>query len=170
MSGQEITSILITAVVGFIFGVYIFWSGWLDNFGGPDVPSQYDFSDFTLVSEVYGGCRDACPSFQILANGTYRYLYTPAVGEKQIIRDGSIPRSLRRELQSVMNEQSLENQSATIEPSFCNSYADGIDVIYRITFKGEEYELNTCGTAIDTTSRVWDTLVKTWNYFETGEV
>lgn len=170
MGKKELTGIIVTAIVGFIFGIYIFWSGFFTTFGGPSLPSQAELDEFTLVSQVYGGCRDQCPSFQILADGSYRYRYTPEIGAEQVIRDGSIPRSLRRELLNAMNEKTLEAQSQTLEPSFCNSYTDGIDVIYRVTYKDIEYEIDTCGTMIDTNSVLWNTLVKTWNYFETGGV
>lgn len=169
MNKQEIISIAFTAFVGLVFGIYVYFAGWLHQFGAPDVQTQAEVNSFTLVSEAYGGCRDACPSFRIASDGSYRYLFTPAIGEEQIVRDGSIPRRLKRDLLNVMNERTLEEQSFPIEPSFCNSYTDGIDVLYRITYSDEEYDIDTCGTAVDTNSRLWNTLVKTWNYFETGD-
>jgi hypothetical protein len=170
MTGRDITAIIITAVVGFICGIYIYWTGFLMNFGAPAVPTQSEANDFSIVSEVYGGCRDECPSFQLLADGSYRYLYTPGINEPQVVRDGSLPRSLRRDLLQAVNEQSLISQSEKIEPSFCNSYTDGIDVRYNITYRGTLYEIDTCGTAISTDSRLWNVLVRIWNYFETGQI
>ncbi len=169
MSGQEITSILFTAVVGFIFGVYLFFSGFLPVLVTNDVQTQEKVNSFSIVSEVYGGCRSECPSFQSASDGSYRYQYTPAIDEDQVIRDGSIPRSLKRELSGAVSVAVLEAQSQEIQPSICSSYTDGIDVVYRITYDGTEYEIDTCGTAIDTSSRLWNALVKTWNYFETGK-
>ncbi len=170
MSGQEIISIVVTLIVGFIFGIYIYLSGFLPALGAPDVQTQEVVNSFSIVSEVYGGCRSDCPSFQISADGSYRYLFTPGFGQEQVIRDGTIPRSLRRDLEKAVTEDTLQAQSFEIEPSICNSYTDGIDVLYRVTYNGEEYEIDTCGTDIDTSSRLWDALVKTWNYFETGEI
>jgi hypothetical protein len=169
MNGQEMVSIIVTFIVGFIFGIYIYFSGFLLPFGGSDVQSQEAARTFTLTSEVYGSCGDTCPSYQIQSDGSYRYLFTPAFGEAPVIRDGNIPRRLRNDLLRAMDERALEEQSFPIEPAVCNSFTDGIDVIYRVRYLGEEYEIDTCGTAIDTDSRLWNTLVKTWNYFETGD-
>lgn len=170
MARKDILSILFTAVAGFFFGIYIFFAGWFGDHTSSNIPTQEEVWEFTIVADVYGGCRNTCPSFQIVQDGSFRYLYTPAAGQEQVIRDGAIPRALLRELNKVMTTASLEEQSEEITPSICNSFTDGIDVAYRITLEGEEYVLDTCGTAINTDSSLWLTLVKTWNYFETGKI
>jgi hypothetical protein len=171
MNGKEIASIAVTALVGFLFGIYIYFFGFLEVVE-PQRPVQATASEFSIVSQVYGGCdmTSACPSFQILGDGSYRYLYTPAVGEEQVIRDGSIPRVLQRRIERTVSGTELEVQSKDIQPSFCNSYTDGIDITYRITINKEEYILDSCGTNIDPGSALWATLVSIWTYFETGEV
>lgn len=170
MKRQDIVTILFTFVVGFAFGMYLYTIGFMQDFDAPDVQSQQELSDFVLSAEVYGGCRNTCPSFQILADGTYRYLFTPTAGAEQIIRDGTLPRALRRDISEAFNKTDLATQSVKTQPAVCNSYTDGIDVRYRVTLAGEEYLLDTCGTAVDTNSALWNTLVKTWNYFETGSI
>lgn len=170
MNGKEISSILFTFIVGFCVGVYFYFSGFMQSHDAPDVRTQEEFSEFTLVAEVYGGCRNTCPSFQILKDGSYRYLFTPGVGEDQIIREGTLPRELRKAITSTFVPQTLIDQSRIIKPSMCNSYVDGIDVRYEITIDTTEYKLDTCGTDMDTESPFWNTLVKIWNYFETGDV
>ncbi len=169
MTGKEITSLVLTFCIGFLFGVFIYFSGWLQTFGESDVQTQAEANSFTIISEVYGGCMTNCPSFKIESDGTYRYLFTPAHGEEQIVRDGKLPRTLRSEIAQSVIISSLKNQSKRIEPSICNSYTDGIDVKYRITVNGKLYILDTCGTDINTDSRLWNALVKIWSYFETGE-
>ena len=55
-----------------------------------------------------------------------------------------------------------------IEPAICNSYTDGIDVVYEITLDGKEYTLDSCGTAVEASSRLWEVLSSIWTYFERG--
>jgi hypothetical protein len=169
MSGKEIASILVTALVGFCFGIYVYFFGFLELVE-PQRPAQVTAGEFSVVSEVYGGCRDQCPSFQILGNGSYRYLYTPAIGAEQVIRDGSLPRSLRRDIEQFVTPAALVVQAESTQPAVCNSYTDGIDVRYRITVDDEIYVLDSCGTNINPESPLWQTLVNIWVYFETGGV
>lgn len=170
MKRQDIITLLFTFVVGFFFGMYLYTTGFMQDYDAPDVQSQQAVNDFALTAEVYGGCRDTCPSFQILADGTYRYMFTPTAGAEQIIRDGSLPRALRRDISEAFTAKALTTQAVKTQPAVCNSFTDGIDVRYRVTLAGNEYLLDTCGTAVDTNSAIWNTLVKTWNYFETGSI
>ncbi len=170
MTGRDITSIIFTFIVGFFFGVFLYFTGGLQTYEKSDVQSRAEADSFTIVSEVYGGCMTSCPSFKIESDGSYRYLFTPGPGEDPVIRDGGLPRGLKREISGAVTVAGLNAQSQRIQPSYCNSYTDGIDVKYRITVGGELYILDTCGTNIDTTSTLWNTLVKTWTYFETEQI
>ena len=168
MNGKEIISILLTLIVGFCFGIFLYFTGFIGIFEKPNVQTQTAANSFTIISEVYGSCLSSCPSFQIASDGSYRYLFTPAAGEEQIIRDGSLARSLRRDISQFVTAAALDAQSQKIQPSVCNSYTDGIDVKYRVTISSDLYVLDTCGTDIDINSNLWKTLVKIWSYFETG--
>ncbi len=170
MEKHHYVTMLFVFVTGFIFGMYLYTTGFMKEYGAPAVQSQNELNSFVLVAEVYGGCRNTCPSYQVVSDGSYRYLFTPTAGEEQIIRDGTLPRSLRRQIADVFNPVTLQTQSVETQPAVCNSFTDGIDVQYRITLAGEDYILDTCGTAVDTDSALWRTLLSIWSYFETGEV
>lgn len=163
-------SILITFVIGFIFGIYLFFSGFM-AYEESDVPTVSQLPTFTLEGDAYGGCdrARACPSFIIREDGSYRFLYTPGVGTPQVIREGDLPRELRTDINRTFTDVSLQAQSRAIEPALCNSYVDGIDVRYEVMIGGNIYKLDSCGTDIEVDSELWQTLVKLWNYFETQD-
>jgi len=169
MKKQDKLTLLFTFVVGFCFGVFLFFTGFSPAFNSSTVPAVDDTVVLSIIGEAYGGCRTDCPSFIVNSDGTFRYLYTPQIGEMQIIRSGTLPFSLRTELGRYVTPASLMVQSEMLEPSFCNSYVDGIDVKYTITRSSVTYTLDTCGTMVETESALWQSLVKIWNHFETIE-
>ncbi len=137
-----------------------------------DVPTVEELPTFTLEGEAYGGCArgDMCPSFIIMNDGTFRFLYTPSAGEKQIVREGDLPKELRTGINQTFTDDALIAQSRKIEPAMCNSYIDAIDVRYEVTIGDKIYKLDSCRTDVEVDSALWQTLVKIWNYFETQEV
>ena len=166
-------SIIITFVIGFVFGIYLYFAGFMPAFDSPDdVPTVAELPTFTLEGESYGGCdrTRACPSFIIRDDGSYRFLYTPGVGTPQVVREGDLPRELRTDINVAFTDVALLAQSRKIEPALCNSYVDKIDVRYEVMIGETVYKLDSCGTDIEVDSQLWQTLVKIWNYFETGEV
>lgn len=167
MKRQDIITLAFTFFVGICFGIYLYFMGFSGLFTSSTVPSADDSVTLNIIGEAYGGCRSDCPSFLVQADGSYRYLYTPAAGEQQIIRTGTLPFSLTMELSRMLTPAALMAQSEPREPAFCNSYTDGVDVRYRVTRDNVTYELDTCGTAVVTESTSWQALVKIWNYFET---
>lgn len=131
-------------------------------------PDKEAVSTFIIQAEAYGGCRQTCPSFQVQDDGSYYYLYTPEAGAEKVVRKGSIPGELEKALHKVVTIEELQRQSVVIEPAICNSYTDGIDVVYEITLDGVEYSLDSCGTAVEGESLLWTTLQSIWSHFETG--
>jgi hypothetical protein len=94
-------------------------------------------------------------------------LYTPVAGAEQVLRQGTLPSQLERNLHEVLTEAALTKQSQVIQPLVCNSYSDGIDVKYVISLSGKDYMLDSCGTSIDGQSKLWTTLGSIWDYYET---
>lgn len=171
MSRQDKLSILITFLVGFFVGGYFYLSNFaflLSKVTVPEIDSVAEPASFIIVSDVYGGCRSACPSFRLLSDGTFRYIFTPEAGADQVIRQGVVPTAFVEELRAILTPAALTRESRLIEPAFCNSYVDGIDVSYDITLNGELYTLDSCGTAVDGEGLVWVTLGGVWTYFETS--
>ena len=159
---------MITFLVGFLAGAYLY----LTNFAGLvsklETPSQAEVSTFVIVADVYGGCRNTCPSFQVQHDGAYRYLYTPAAGAEQIIQKGTLPKTLQQRLHTVVTEAALRRESAVTRPGVCNSYTDGIDIRYEITLNGEKFKLDSCGTAVNANGALWAALSTIWDYLERG--
>jgi hypothetical protein len=166
MKKEDFVSIMITFVVGFFIGGYLYTTNtarWVAEVETPDIE---ELSEFTIVGDVYGGCRSACPSFQLLGDGSYRYLFTPAAGADQVLRQGALPIQMRRNLRKVLTDEALLVQSKSIEPLICNSYTDGIDVKYEITIDSKDYVIDSCGTNVQSESALWVTLGEVWDYFE----
>jgi hypothetical protein len=168
MKKQDILSILMTFFVGVIAGAYLFIVGFAPTVASIEVPTQESVESLVIESEVYGGCRASCPSFQVLGDGSYRYLYSVAYDEPQVIESGTIPFAMRRDLRRNLTPAALQAQSQPIDPAVCSSYSDGIDVQYTVTLDGEEFVLDTCGTQVDTNSPLWLNIKKIWDYLETA--
>ncbi len=168
MKRQDILSILITFLVGLIAGGYLYLTGFAPTVAKLEVPSAETFQSFEVVSEVYGGCRSACPSFQVLGDGSYRYLYSTSFDDEQILQTGTLPFDMRRNLQRTLEAEVLRVQSRKTTPALCESFSDGFDVRYQITIAGEEYSLDTCGTAVSTESALWQSLEAVWTYLESA--
>ncbi len=167
MRRQDMTSILITFVVGFFAGGYLYLTHFSKLLAPDNVQSQEEISEFQVVSEAYGRCGDSCPSFQITNDGSYRYQYVTAAGAERQFKTGTMPFNITRNIKNSIDVDDLVRQSQPVEPANCNSYNDGIDVSYTITYDGAEYVLDSCGTAVDGNGELWESLSETWSYFQT---
>lgn len=165
---QDLLSILITFTVGFFVGGYLYVSNVAGLVARVSTPEAADVSTLVIVADAYGGCRSACPSFQVTADGSYRYMYVPAARAEKIIRQGTLPRAVREQIAAAMTPQALAKQSQPIEPAYCASYTDGIDIVYEIELAGRRYTLDSCGTAVEADSALWQALGGIWTYFERG--
>jgi len=168
MKRQDILSILITFTVGFVAGIYVYVTGFVPTIATISTPVAQSVDELVIVSEVYGGCGSSCPSYQVLENGSYRYLYAPAFDQEQVLQTGNIPFGLNRDLRQTLVESQLVNQSRQTTPALCESFSGGIDVRYSIALNGTEYLLDTCGTAVDTNSALWQNLERVWAYLESA--
>lgn len=160
-------SIMITFGVGFFTGIYLYISGFAGLMTQFAVPSQSQVDDFVIIADAYGGCRSECPSFQVKSDGGYRYLYHPEAGAGEVLRQGTLPGEIRRDLRRAVTPRALDAQSESSAPSECVSFADGVDVVYEITVDGTEYVIDSCGTAVDGNSDLWQALNSIWVYYGT---
>lgn len=154
--------------MGVFAGGYLYLTGFAGLAAKLTTPDVEQVSEFVIVGDVYGGCRQTCPSFQVVEDGSYRYLYTPAAGAVQVIREGTLPIELRRQLKDALTHSELARQSQEIQPLLCNSYTDGIDVRYEVTLDGDRYTLDSCGTAVEEESELWSSLGEIWTYYESA--
>ncbi|MCA9356574.1 hypothetical protein H6784_00320 [Candidatus Nomurabacteria bacterium] len=168
MKKADFLSVLITFVVGALAGAYLYTTQFAPTATISALPTKEKLSEFSITSEVYGGCRDACPTFHVENDGSYRYFYNPIQGEAPVSRKGSLPAKLQKELRNTLTPDLLKVQSKTKQPVVCNSYTDGIDVSYVVVVDGQEFKLNSCGTAVDAEGKLWKTLGSVWDYFETS--
>ena len=167
MRRQDILSILVTFIVGFFGGGFLYVTHFARLVNPDSVATQAEAAEFSIVGEAYGGCRDVCPSFQVLKDGSYRYQFFSDVDREKQLRQGTLPFDVQQAVKRSLDTETLVDQSQTIEPANCNSYTDGIDVKYQVTFEGAEYTLDSCGTAVDGEGEAWNSLAKIWNYFQT---
>lgn len=165
MKRQDILSIFITFAVGFFVGVYLYVSGFAGLLSEFSVDDQASVNEFVITADAYGGCRSDCPSFQVQSDGSYRYLFNPQRGAEAVLRQGTLPFDVRREVRTAITQRALAQQSREIEPVQCASFTDGTDVVYEITVDGVSYTLDSCGTEIDAESKLWQALNELWMYF-----
>jgi hypothetical protein len=169
MRQQDILSILITFVVGFVAGGYLYVAHFSKILKFDTAPTQEAASEFTVVGRAYGSCDPLCPSFQVVKDGSYRYFFTKEVGQDRTLKEGTLPIDVQKTIKKELKESALVKQSQPVEPIDCNSRNGGIDVRYEITLEGAVYTLDSCGTAVDGDGELWGSLAKIWNYFETVE-
>lgn len=154
--------------MGVTIGVYAYFAGFssMDREISESI-KEYD-GTLVIIGEAYGGCEQSvsCPSFQVANDGRYRYFYVPRGADAQVLREGNIPKDLHEQLKAVLRAGELQVASRPIEPAYCNSFDDGIDVAYRVTVDDVDFNLDSCGTDVDGDGQLWQTLGKIWNYFE----
>jgi hypothetical protein len=161
--------ILISAfAIGIFAGAYLFLMGYAPVFGSSKVPSQPAMTKFTIESDSYGGSGEGIPpSFQILSDGTYRYIpQTDAMATSAIagLKQGNIPDSLMKSLRKKLTTTNLTLASRAVTPNQCASMAGGFDYHYRISVSGAEFTLDTCSTALTPDSDAGIVLQQVWEY------
>ncbi len=158
-------SFLFTFFIGLLAGGYLYVSGAAGFFANLEVKEEAELTTFTIVGNRYGGCMtsSSCPSFRVLADGSYVYIYSPAVGQASVRREGVLSFGLLRDLQKILTPRSLTRQSqAAPEGKTCASFTDGIDALYEIKAGGASYVIDTCTTNIDEESSVIKVLEVVW--------
>lgn len=166
MQKQDWISVLITFTVGFVAGGYLYLTGFAEVKQRVEVPDSETVTELSIISDAYGGCRNLCPSFLIKHDGSYRYLYHLQDGNEPIIKEGNLPLSYRLQLKKHLVAEELTKQSKSSIPNSCASYVDGADFMYQITLDNVEYKLDSCGTAIDKDSELWQSLRNVWIYLQ----
>lgn len=166
MKKQELLSILITFIVAFFLGGYLYlnvFTAMIQPDG--DIETVEELSAFSITSQAYGGCRSNCPAFRVNADGTYRYQYVPSAGADALLRSGTLPLNLQRQLERALDTRDLRSQAQSVSPNNCASQVDGIDISYDIEIEGELFRLDSCRSSVDTRSDAWLALSAVWSYF-----
>ncbi len=165
----EFIAIILTFIFGLFIGFYIYlteFSVLLHKFSN-FINKPKSKTGLTIYADSYGGCHQSCASFKIDINGKYHYFYFPTNAIEPVVREGVLPKALLKDLHKFLTLSEVKKQSRKITPEGCYSYADGIDVVYKINFGGDnEYTLDSCGTDIDKDSELWKVLSRAWEYQE----
>lgn len=164
MEKQELLSMLITFVVGFLAGMFLYINVFPTMLQQDDVGTLAEQGEFEIISQAYGGCRSDCPAFRVAADGTFRFQFTERAGEEPMIRSGTLPRRLQREISREVTVAAIALQTSEVPPQNCASASGGIDIRYDVTLGGATYRLDSCRTDVDFTSDAWVTLGAIWEY------
>lgn len=164
---QDILIMIVTFIVAVCAGFYLYLTAFAPQFEDLTGQTEEVYEDFVIEGSQYGGDRmgGSAPSFQVLKNGTYRYLPYTAEGEVAEAKEGTVPRSLLTEIKNILTADSLESASTIVTRGDCMSYVDGIDYAYAVTLRGESYTLDTCTTNLKSDGSMALALDKLWNYF-----
>ena len=165
MKRQDVMSILFTALIGFVGGGYLYVTHFSKLIQPDTVQTVSQAEAFTIIGEAYGSCGVDCPSFQILNDGSYRYQYAQSAGSQKSIKSGTVPLQIQGSVKAALNTETLIVQSKALSAPNCDQ--SSINYRYKVTYDGAEYLLDSCTTALNGTGDVWNSLVETWNYFET---
>ncbi len=159
-------SVVITFTVGFIGGIYLYINGYAPMFANQGVEDIETQEQFTIIGEAYGSCQGACPSFRVAFDGSYRYLYYETLTSPSTIDEGTLPFTLRRQLQRGIQSDDLLAQTILLDTTNCISQTSDINIRYRIILEGEEFLLDSCQTNIDDNSDIWLALNDVWEYIQ----
>ncbi len=169
MEKDDLVSIIITIVIGLVGGAYLYVAHFTKLYGQDDVDTQEEQAQFSLVGEAYGSCSANCPAFQVKNDGSYRYRYYTEVNQPPTVREGRLPLSEQRTLRRALDEVLLSKQSELISIGTCNSATGGIDIKYSVVYKTQQYNLDSCSTAVDSEGEIWLAFSAIWQYLQTVE-
>jgi hypothetical protein len=169
MEKDDLVSILITVIIGFVGGGYLYVAYFTKLYGNDGVETQEEQLEFSLQGEAYGSCGTNCPAFQVKNDGTYRYRYYTEADQPPTVKEGTLPLSEQRSLKRALDEGELTAQSETVSPSGCNSATGGIDIKYNVVYKASQYRIDSCGTAVDSEGNLWLAFGIIWQYLQTVE-
>lgn len=164
---QDIVIMIGTFFVGIFAGGYFYTTAFAPQFDELTGQTEEVYADFVIEGSQYGGDRagGTAPSFQLLENGSFRYLPYVVEGDTVEAKEGVVPRSLLSEVKQILTKEALETAAGPVVRGDCFSYVDGRDFVYKVTLDRINYTLDTCTTALTEDSLVNTALDKLWNYF-----
>jgi hypothetical protein len=162
MTNQDKLSVLITFIFGLVVGGYLYLTGFATTFKLPEAGQEATYAGLIITADSYGACEreNACLSYQILEDGSYRAVFD-TTGVKLVVED-SVTRLLKRDLIAALVEAELKIQTKEKTTPGCHYGADSTNYRFNITLNGRDYLLDTCSSAIDYDGIVWNTLLRTW--------
>ncbi len=151
MDTQTYLTLGFTFLVGCFSGAYLYITVFSPQYVGDGFE---DPSEITLriQGQAYGGCDRAgsCPSFQLENNRKYTYKAPASYYDdaEALVVTGKMDRSSFKDLTNMLVDTNFAILQQRSDRN-CESYVDGIDYHYEIILQGEQYGLDTCGTAFN---------------------
>jgi len=152
MDAKTYLTLGFTFFVGCFSGAYlyvtVFSPQYIDD--GFEDPSEITLR---IQGQMYGGCQMAgsCAFFELENNRRYTYTEPAAVYDEDaedIVVTGKMDREDFAEITDLLLETNFSALAQETTRS-CDSYVDGTDYRYNVILQGEQFELDTCGTAFD---------------------
>ncbi len=161
MTHQDKLSIMITFVVGFVIGGYVYLAGFLPTYHLPEAVTPDAYESFVIVGDSYGSCAEnnQCLSFQLL-DRDYRAIL--GSGDDAIVVNGSISGALARKLLRTATPEALAQNATPLSIPECRFAETGTDFRMTITRDGRSYTLDSCVSAIAYDGPVWIALTEVW--------
>ncbi len=161
MTHQDKLSIMITFVVGFVIGGYVYLAGFLPTYHLPEAVTPDAYESFVIVGDSYGSCAldNKCLSFQLL-DRDYRAIL--GSGDDAQVVNGSISGALARKLLRTLTPDVLAAQTTPLSVPVCLYEETGTGFRMTITLEGKNYVLDTCVSAIDYEGAAWLALTEVW--------
>lgn len=149
-------------------GAYLFFVGFqpqVEKVTSELIPPPDPARLISIEGYQYGGCERSgrCASFRIDDAGDYSYVATSVPTTEGPV-SGTLLRRDWRDMRALLSAQVLTASAAPYMPELCASAYDLVDYRYVIGFAGEQYELDTCGTALDRTSELGAALDQLWQF------
>jgi hypothetical protein len=103
-------------------------------------------SQFTIMAATKGGCElaRACPSYQILADGSYVYTQPGVFGGETKTLTGARAASESVELSKLITQRRLSTLETSTFRGTCPSFNDGTDYVFEITLAGQKTNVHSC--------------------------
>ena len=155
---SDLVVLLMTFVTGILAGSYIYFTGFREIDFEPREP-QAAPSSFSIAVSMYGGCAmvGICPSYRFDETGAFQLFTDTRSGVEERL-SGQVPQEWLQRVESALATIDLQAQSTPQEYESCAAWLDGIDFEYNITVAGEQFRLDTCGTAVDVDNELIETL------------
>ncbi|MEX0909677.1 MAG: hypothetical protein WDZ75_00100 [Candidatus Paceibacterota bacterium] len=170
MTTNDWVLFVFTFVTGVVAGMYFYTMDFRPSYSLENLlERETDTSEFAVFGKAYGGMHVegyVHPSFLIGAGGRYEYFAGGVNADQSEPQKEKLPRMLFKDLQAALERADLYGLSLQTQKEYCNTYIDGIDYVYRVTYKGTQYELDTCRSSMAYENELAVLLQDTWAYFE----
>lgn len=107
-------------------------------------------SQFNIMATTKGGCElgQACPSYQISADGSYVYTQPGIFGGATKTLTGTLAANENSELSKLITQNRLSTLKTSKFTGTCPSFNDDTDYVFDITLAGQETNLHSCKNAL----------------------